>query len=80
MGPAVEKLRDELPEMISLQREVLSRPEPPEIPAGPQCENPVRCEFYDHCNPELPTTTSRCCLASVHPGLGSLLKEHHLNL
>ena len=54
MGSAVGRLRNELPQLVSRQREVLSRPEPPDIPPGPQCENPVRCEFYDYCNPELP--------------------------
>lgn len=50
----VNKLLDQLPEMIRQQRAVLSRPEPPEIAPGPQCSKPVRCEFYSYCNPELP--------------------------
>jgi Domain of unknown function(DUF2779) len=75
MGPAVEKLRDELPEMISLQREVLSRPEPPEIPAGAQCENPVRCEFYDHCNPELPDDHVSMLPSISAPRIGQLIEK-----
>ncbi|HET9180351.1 MAG TPA: DUF2779 domain-containing protein [Terriglobia bacterium] len=54
MGPEVEKLRAKLPELIRQQRAVLSRPDPPEIAPGRHCEDPIRCEFYDHCNPELP--------------------------
>ena len=29
-------------------------PNPPEIPTGPHCKNPVTCEFFDRCNPQLP--------------------------
>jgi len=54
MGSEVEKLQAKLPEMIRQQRVVLSRPDPPEIAPGRHCEDPIRCEFYDHCNPELP--------------------------
>jgi CRISPR/Cas system-associated exonuclease Cas4 (RecB family) len=54
MGPEIEKLRDKLPEMIRQQRMVLSQPVPPEIEPGPQCKDPVRCEFYDYCNKPLP--------------------------
>lgn len=54
LGPEVEKLRAKLPELIRQQRVVLSRPDPPEIASGPHCKDPIRCEFFDHCNPELP--------------------------
>ena len=54
MGPEVGKLQAKLPEMIRQQRLVLSRPDPPEIAPGRHCEDPIRCEFYDRCNPELP--------------------------
>jgi predicted RecB family nuclease len=33
---------------------VLAMPNPPDIPTGPHCTNPVRCEFYDRCNPPRP--------------------------
>jgi len=54
LGPEVEKLRPKLPELLRQQRAMLSRPDPPEIAPGHHCEAPVRCEFYDHCNPALP--------------------------
>lgn len=50
----VNKLLDQLPEMIRQQRAVLSQQDPPAIAPGPQCKSPVRCEFYSYCNPELP--------------------------
>lgn len=50
----VEKLKDELPALIQKQREALSKSVPPFIEPGPQCTDPVRCEFYDYCNLPLP--------------------------
>ena len=50
----VEKLLDQLPDLIRQQRAILSQPAAPEIEPGPQCKNPVRCEFYNYCNHELP--------------------------
>jgi hypothetical protein len=29
-------------------------PNPPRIPVGPHCTNPITCEFFDRCNPPLP--------------------------
>jgi predicted RecB family nuclease len=29
-------------------------PNPPEIPTGPHCTNPITCEFFDRCNPPRP--------------------------
>jgi predicted RecB family nuclease len=54
LKPEIEKVRGQLPEMIRQQRLVLSLPDQPEIEPGPQCKDPVRCEFYDYCNTELP--------------------------
>jgi Domain of unknown function(DUF2779) len=54
LGPEIEKVRGQLPELIRQQRLVLSRPDPPDIEPGPQCKDPVLCEFYDCCNPEVP--------------------------
>ena len=54
MVSEVEKLRGKLPEIVQQQRATLSRPDAPEIAPGHHCEAPVRCEFYDHCNPKLP--------------------------
>ncbi|HXH51245.1 MAG TPA: DUF2779 domain-containing protein, partial [Terriglobia bacterium] len=54
IGTKIDKLRGKLPEIVRQQRLVLSRPDPPDIEPGPQCKDPVLCEFYDCCNPELP--------------------------
>jgi predicted RecB family nuclease len=50
----VEKLQPKLPSMLRLQFRVLGMSEAPRIAAGPQCTNPITCEFFDHCNPPLP--------------------------
>jgi Domain of unknown function(DUF2779) len=50
----IGSLFEQLPGLIRQQRTVLSQSAPPEIEPGPQCKDPVLCEFYDHCNPELP--------------------------
>ncbi len=47
-------LTKDVRELIREQREVLAQKEPPDIEPGRQCENPVRCEFYDVCNKGLP--------------------------
>ncbi|HEX5410299.1 MAG TPA: DUF2779 domain-containing protein [Terriglobia bacterium] len=52
--PEVDKLQGKVPDIVQQQRAMLSRPDPPEIAPGSHCEDPVRCEFYDHCNPALP--------------------------
>jgi len=36
------------------QLRVLAAPEPPDVKAGPQCTDPVRCEFFDQCNEPVP--------------------------
>jgi hypothetical protein len=41
--------------LLKNQLRVLGQPEPPDVKPGKQCEDPVLCEFYDHCNPELPS-------------------------
>ncbi|TAM81091.1 MAG: DUF2779 domain-containing protein [Acidobacteria bacterium] len=66
VGPEIEKLRGNLPEMIRQQRAALSQPDPPDIQPGPQCKDPVLCEFYDYCNPELPEDHIR-----LLPGISS---------
>jgi hypothetical protein len=35
---------------VNSQVRVLALPNPPDVPAGPHCTNPVTCEFFDHCN------------------------------
>lgn len=50
----VEKLQPKLPSILRSQFRVLGMPEAPRIAVGPQCNDPFSCEFYDHCNPQLP--------------------------
>ncbi|HKT12602.1 MAG TPA: DUF2779 domain-containing protein [Terriglobia bacterium] len=54
MESGVAKLREALPALIRQQRMVLSLPEAPNIEPGPQCKDPVECEFFDYCNKPLP--------------------------
>jgi predicted RecB family nuclease len=44
----------EISDRLKEQFRVLNRHKPPDIKPGRQCKDPVLCEFYDHCNPELP--------------------------
>lgn len=50
----VKKLQPKLPAELRSQFRVLQMDEAPRIPAGPQCNYPVTCEFFSHCNPPLP--------------------------
>lgn len=54
------KLKDtvsegEISDRLKEQFQILNKPKAPDIKPGKQCEDPVLCEFYDHCNPKLPT-------------------------
>lgn len=42
----------EISDRLQEQLRILNQPQPPEIRPGRQCEHPVVCEFYNHCNPE----------------------------
>lgn len=44
----------EISDRLKEQFRILNRNKPPDIKPGKQCEDPFLCEFYDHCNPELP--------------------------
>jgi len=44
----------EISDRLKEQFRILDRHKPPDIKPGKQCEDPVLCEFYDHCNPRLP--------------------------
>jgi hypothetical protein len=44
----------EISDRLEEQFRILNRNKPPDIKPGDQCEDPYRCEFYDHCIPELP--------------------------
>jgi predicted RecB family nuclease len=51
----VERLLPKLTFLLRSELRVLVMPKAPDIPAGPHCTNPVTCEFFDRCNPPLPT-------------------------
>ena len=40
---------------VDQQLRVLDQPTPPDVKSGKQCIEPVLCEFYEHCNPDLPS-------------------------
>jgi predicted RecB family nuclease len=50
----VERLVPKLTFQLRSELRVLAMPNPPEIPTGPHCTNPITCEFFDRCNPPLP--------------------------
>ena len=50
----VEKLQPKLTFQLRSELRVLAMPNPPAIPTGPHCTNPITCEFFDRCNPPLP--------------------------
>lgn len=45
----------EISNRVDNQLRVLGQPEPPDVQPGRQCVDPVLCEFYEHCNPDLPS-------------------------
>jgi len=45
-----QNLQPELTFRLRSQFRILAMPEPPEVPTGPHCINPVVCEFFCHCN------------------------------
>lgn len=45
----------EISSRLDNQLRVLKQPAPPDVKPGRQCVEPVLCEFYDHCNPDLPS-------------------------
>lgn len=50
----VEKLQRKLPSMLRSQFRILAMTTAPRIASGPQCSQPVTCEFFAQCNPPLP--------------------------
>ena len=50
----VERLLPKLTFQLRSEHRVLAMPNPPDIPVGPHCTNPITCEFLDRCNPPLP--------------------------
>jgi Domain of unknown function(DUF2779) len=45
----------EIARRLDDQFRILSQPAPPDVKPGRQCEDPVLCEFYKHCNEEPPS-------------------------
>jgi hypothetical protein len=50
----IARLDPKLTFQLRAEFTVLGLPEAPDIAPGPQCTEPVVCEFYDHCNPPRP--------------------------
>ncbi len=50
----IRKLDAEIPGLLRAQWKCLAQPEAPGVLPDAQCGNPYRCEFYSHCNAELP--------------------------
>ena len=44
----------EISSRVDNQLRILAQPTPPDVKPGRQCIEPVLCEFYEHCNPDLP--------------------------
>lgn len=49
-----QNLQPEITFRLHSQFRILAMPKPPDVPTGPQCINPVVCEFFYHCNQPLP--------------------------
>jgi predicted RecB family nuclease len=50
----VERLLPKLTFQLRSELRVLAMPNPPDIPTGPHCTDPITCEFFDRCNRPLP--------------------------
>jgi hypothetical protein len=50
----VEGAQPEITTQLRSELRVLAMPVAPDIAAGQQCNEPVTCEFFEHCNPPLP--------------------------
>jgi predicted RecB family nuclease len=50
----VERLQPKLTFQLRSQFTVLNMPNAPEMATGPHCLRPIRCEFFDRCNPPRP--------------------------
>jgi len=50
----VERLQPKLAFLLRSEFRILVFPQPPPIPVGPHCTDPITCEFYDQCNPPRP--------------------------
>jgi hypothetical protein len=54
--PAEQTISDaDISTLLDDQLRVLGQTEAPDVKPGKQCKDPVLCEFYDHCNPDVPS-------------------------
>jgi hypothetical protein len=54
--PHVQTISDtEISARVDNQLRDLGQPAPPDVNPGRECLEPVLCEFYDHCTPDLPS-------------------------
>ena len=51
---SVQRLQPKLTFQLGSQFRVLAMPASPNVRSGSHCTDPVRCEFFDHCNPPRP--------------------------
>lgn len=58
-GP-IRKVDPELHKLLKAERKALALDHAPDIVPGPQCSQPVPCEFYDSCNPPAPKHHISC--------------------
>jgi hypothetical protein len=56
----VKNLQPAIEFQLRSQFRVLAMPTPPDVPTGPQCINPVVCEFFRHCNHPKPKDHIGC--------------------
>jgi predicted RecB family nuclease len=50
----VERLQPKLTFLLRSEFRILAFPQPPPIPVGSHCTDPITCEFFDQCNPPRP--------------------------
>ena len=72
---AVRHLGNDLPKLLRKQRKVLAQDQPPSVVPGWQCSDPFLCEFFEHCNPDLPENHISCL-----PRLSEKKKQELLDL
>ena len=46
--------QNQLPVLLTDFKEMLAKPEAPNIKPGRQCSNPYKCEFWEHCTMDMP--------------------------
>jgi predicted RecB family nuclease len=57
---AVRELGNDVPKLLRKQRTVLAQDKAPTVAPGSQCADPFICEFFEHCNPDLPENHISC--------------------